>query len=160
MAHVPLYRELYGDAGFDPDSLRTWDDLQAMPRLGKDLVRTTAVNRRVAAGIRPADALRESTSGSTGQPLEIWTDTSKALIQSLKCVRFLRAWGYGPLHRTVQVWRDVQEPKSTRIQRAGLLRRDYVSIMGDVDDKIAAITRGPVDVLFASRSSLQTSPRS
>jgi phenylacetate-CoA ligase len=71
---VPSYRRRFQEAGFDPRSLRSLEDLRAIPVLtkaeireqGKELISETYRNR--------TDLRRKTTSGSTGVSLEVWVD--------------------------------------------------------------------------------------
>ncbi len=63
---VPYYRDLFGCLGFDPQSVRTTDDLVALPLLAKPDIRAN-VERLKADGHGPLS--RYNTGGSSGEPL-------------------------------------------------------------------------------------------
>ncbi|HZL85552.1 MAG TPA: phenylacetate--CoA ligase family protein [Candidatus Krumholzibacteria bacterium] len=69
----PFYRRRFGEAGFEPGDLRTWDDLRRLPILTKQDVRTEA-DALVARSHAGAPLLRKRTSGSTGVSLHVQVD--------------------------------------------------------------------------------------
>lgn len=153
--HVVMYREFYDSHRFNPSSISIYDDIERVPIITKEIIRSFPLEKRVDSRVSERDVLKESTSGSTGEPLEIWTDRTEGLIQSMKCIRFLREWGYSIFDNTVQIGRDVYEPKKSVMQKFGLFKRRYISVMDDIDNKINKIQRSRCDVLFSSRSSLE-----
>ncbi len=152
---VPMYREFYDSHRFNPFSIHSYQDIEDVPIITKDIIRSFPLETRVDSHIRERDVFKESTSGSTGEPLEIWSDRTDSIVQSMKCIRFLREWGYSAFDQTVQLWRDVHGSKKMAIQKLGLFNRQYVSFLNDVDTQIKEITRSRCDVLFSSRSSLE-----
>jgi phenylacetate-CoA ligase len=80
--HVPLYRRKFDDAGFNPASVRSLDDLQRVPFTVKDDMRSAYPYGMFAAPMR--DIVRvHSSSGTTGQitvvgytqgDIERWSD--------------------------------------------------------------------------------------
>ncbi len=154
-AHVPMYRELYESNGFCPSSIKEFSDIEQVPILTKGYVRSFPLQSRVIPQSLNAKVHRETTSGSTGEPTEIWTSPTDSLIQTLKGVRMLREWGYSPFDMTVQLWRQDVEPKASVLQRLGMFRRKLVSIMDEPDEKVRKIQESDCDVLIATRSSLE-----
>src|SRR3954468_20678147 len=54
--HVPYYRRLFGEAGFDPESVRDARDLRALPLLDKETVRAN-MKEFLAETISPREML-------------------------------------------------------------------------------------------------------
>ncbi|HEX8184221.1 MAG TPA: phenylacetate--CoA ligase family protein, partial [Blastocatellia bacterium] len=69
--HVPYYRRLFRDAGFDPESVRDLADLRALPLLDKEIVRAN-MKDFLAENISPGQMLYFTTGGSTGAPLAVY----------------------------------------------------------------------------------------
>lgn len=65
-AHVPYYRAMFREQGFDPATVRGVDDLRRLPFLTKAVIRanTEALKREQARGLA-----RFNTGGSSGEPL-------------------------------------------------------------------------------------------
>jgi phenylacetate-CoA ligase len=153
--NVPMYQELYDTHDFKPASVKRYEDIDTVPVLTKQFIRSHAVQDRIDKTRSGSNVLIETTSGSTGEPSEIWTDPTENFIQSLKAVRFLKEWGYSFSDNTVQLWRDDAEPKKSLVQKLGLLRRQFVSIIDPPDIMCEKIAANRCDVLYATRSSLE-----
>jgi phenylacetate-CoA ligase len=69
--HVPYYRRLFRDAGFDPERVRDVKDLRALPLLDKETVRAN-IKEFLAENIKPRQMLYFTTGGSTGTPLAVY----------------------------------------------------------------------------------------
>ena len=68
---VPLYRQLYDEAGFDPRAFRGLDDLEQVPVLTTERLKAAAPSEVVSRGVDPSRCQTVATSGSTGTPLRI-----------------------------------------------------------------------------------------
>ena len=75
---VPYYREWFARAGIDPGHIKGAADLDRLPVLDKDLVRTRP-SLFIAETPAAQRALPFTTSGSTGIPLEIRHDRRSLL---------------------------------------------------------------------------------
>ncbi len=62
--HVPYYRTLFRDIGFEPAAMRSLADLQQLPLLTKALIRANDLKSEVAGPLK-----RYNTGGSSGEPL-------------------------------------------------------------------------------------------
>jgi phenylacetate-CoA ligase len=67
--HCPYYHELFNKLGFKPDTIRTLSDLQCLPLLDKETVRSQG--DRLLADPLPGRTTRVSTSGTTGTALNL-----------------------------------------------------------------------------------------
>jgi phenylacetate-CoA ligase len=76
MAHVPYYRQRFAEAGVRPEALRTLDDLTRLPVTRKAELRDGPRDRTTADNLPAARRRRTVTSGSTGFPLEFFTDAA------------------------------------------------------------------------------------
>jgi phenylacetate-CoA ligase len=129
--HTAYYRDAFERVGMHPDRVRTLDDLRALPLLPRETAQRT-VDDRTAPW--PGVAVSKTTSGSTGQPLEVrfsaesrhWRDATR-----------WRGYGWGGYRmgdKAMHLW-GVPAIAPTRTQRAKLvidrrLRRDvYANCM-------------------------------
>ncbi len=62
--HVPYYRNLFKQTGFDPEAMTSLADLQRLPLLTKALIRDNDLKSEVAGPLK-----RYNTGGSSGEPL-------------------------------------------------------------------------------------------
>lgn len=65
---VPFYRDMFNEGGINPDSIKTMDDLSALPILDKQTVREN-VERIKPISLDKIPHIVEHTSGSTGSSL-------------------------------------------------------------------------------------------
>ncbi len=132
------YRRVMDQAGFHPEHLQTFADLARIPTLPRATAQST-VDERTASW--PAVAVTKTTSGSTGQPLEVrycaesrhWRDACR-----------WRGYGWGnyqPGDKALILW-GVPAIAPTRIMRVKLaidhkLRRDvYANCMVRSKEKL------------------------
>lgn len=151
---IPIYREFYDSHGFKPAQVQTYDDIEKVPIITRDVMQSYPIQKRIDPGAFNKKVYKERTSGSTGQPLEKWTDRTEGLIQTLKAIRFLREWGYSPFHSTIRLWGGAEEKKSI-IQKFGLFRRRDIEIVDQSAKATEEVLKSKCDVLYASRSSLE-----
>src|SRR6266571_4255440 len=69
--HVPYYRQLFQQVGFDPGSFRTLSDLRALPLLDKDTIRAR-LQDLLADNISHRQMLYFTTGGTMGKPLGLY----------------------------------------------------------------------------------------
>lgn len=100
--HVPYYRELFARTGFDSRAVRSREDLAALPRLTRDIVRDRYEDL-VSPELRGTNVCKQ-TSGTTGAPLRLaYCNTSEAWRQAVRLRAY--AWaGYHPGVRSVHYW--------------------------------------------------------
>ena len=98
---VPYYRDLFGRLGFDPRSVRTPEDLSALPLLGKAEIRANG-ERFKAAGHGPLT--RYNTGGSSGEPLIFYMGKGRKSHDVAAKWRATRWWGVDIGDRELVVW--------------------------------------------------------
>ncbi|MCD6141145.1 phenylacetate--CoA ligase family protein [Candidatus Bipolaricaulota bacterium] len=72
---VPVYRKKYREAGIHPDDIKGIEDIKKLPFITKDDFRKSFPDGIVHPSFDIKKAHLVSTSGSTGQPVSIYTDT-------------------------------------------------------------------------------------
>jgi phenylacetate-CoA ligase len=150
-----MYREFYDSHGITPSQVRYFEDIEEIPVITKDVIRSFPLNKRVDPDISEKLMHKVRTSGSTGEPLEIWNNRTESLIQTLKGIRFLREWGYSPLDSTIRLWGGDSETKKSVVQKYGLFKRTDLAILDQPDMAIREILKSRCDVLMGVRSSLE-----
>ena len=153
---IPMYREFYDSHGITPSQVRYFEDIEEVPVITKDIIRSFPIKKRVDPNISEKLVHKVTTSGSTGEPLEIWNNRTESLIQTLKGIRFLREWGYSPLDNTIRLWgEDSSETKKSVVQKYGLFKRKDLAILDQPDMAINEILKSGCDVLIGVRSSIE-----
>ena len=151
---IPMYRTFYDSHDFKPTQIQNYEDIKKVPIITRDIMQSFSLDQRIDAKISENNVRKSRTSGSTGQPLEIWFSKTESLIPTLKALRYLREWGYSPSYSTIRLWGG-SEPKESIVQRLGLFRRRDIEIVNQPDYAVDEILESRCDVLFGSRSSLE-----
>ncbi|MBX3158005.1 MAG: phenylacetate--CoA ligase family protein [Deltaproteobacteria bacterium] len=129
--HTEHYRRAFDAVGLEPEDIRTLDDLPRIPVLER-AVAQTSVEQRTASW--PAVAVSKTTSGSTGQPLEVRFSAESRHWRDATRWRGFGWGGYQMGDKAMHLW-GVPAVAPTRFQRAKLvvdrkLRRDvYANCM-------------------------------
>ncbi|MGE0867378.1 MAG: phenylacetate--CoA ligase family protein [Kofleriaceae bacterium] len=141
--HTAYYRKAFEQAGVHPDDIKTLDDVRRLPLLRRATAQTT-VNERTASW--PEVAVSKTTSGSTGQPLEVRFCTESRHWRDATRWRGYGWGGYAMGMKAMHLW-GVPAIQPTRYQRAKIavdrkLRRDvYVSCMVRSKDVLRDMVR-------------------
>ena len=152
---IPMYREFYESHGFQPLKIRNYEDIANVPIITKDIIRRYPIIKRIDNSLLKKDVHKERTSGSTGEPLEIWQERTESLIQSIKIIRALREWGYSPFFRTIRLWGGDDKLKQSILQKFGLFRKSDIAILGNSETAVNEVLKSKCDVIVAMRSSLE-----
>ncbi len=81
-----FYRESFANAGIDPASVRTLDDLARLPIVTKDDIRQRG-DDLISSRHRKQDLRRAKTGGSTGVSLEIYCDEPGVQLRTAAALR-------------------------------------------------------------------------
>ena len=98
-AHVPFYRELFGDAGVDPRRIRSTEDLARLPIVDKAALRRRSPDDVTASNLRARRRWKSVTSGSSGFPFEFYADPAAA-DETLGSYLFFLEWAGAALWQT------------------------------------------------------------
>jgi phenylacetate-CoA ligase len=137
-AHTAYYRRVWDAAGLHPEDVRSVADLHKLPLLDRATTQVT-VDERTATW--PGVAYSKTTSGSTGQPLEVRYSAESRHWRDATRWRGFGWAGYQMGDKAMHVW-GVPAVEPTRKQRWRLaldrkLRRDvYVNCMVRSPDKL------------------------
>ena len=127
-AGTPFYRKAFADAGFDPAVIAKPSDIQRLPFIDKDVLRSNLHDMcAVPPTTRGVDYV--STGGSSGQPLRFYIGAERSQIEYAHLVTSWERCGFD-LRTTQAVCRgQVFPPNSSgfRHQYDPLLRKHYYS---------------------------------
>jgi phenylacetate-CoA ligase len=129
--HTAHYQRAFDAAGCHPSDIRSLDDLRTFPVLDRATAQST-VEERTAAW--PRVAVAKTTSGSTGQPLEVRFSAESRYWRDATRWRGFGWGGYEMGHKAMHLW-GIPAVAPTGLARRKLLldrklRRDiYVSCM-------------------------------
>jgi phenylacetate-CoA ligase len=84
---IPVYRDKYKAAGFSPDDLRGYDDIQKIPVITKQELIAAFPDRCLHPAYRREDLFPTRSSGSSGQTLLIRVDYDAILTDTIQGIR-------------------------------------------------------------------------
>jgi phenylacetate-CoA ligase len=99
--HVPYYRELFREQGFDPGDLQSLADLARLPLLAKSDIRNNLERLKAE---RARGLMRFNTGGSSGEPLIFFLDRERASHDVAAKWRATRWWGLDIGDPEIVVW--------------------------------------------------------
>jgi phenylacetate-CoA ligase len=99
--HVPYYRDLFRERGFQPAALRSLKELQSLPFLTKPLIRANADRMKHA---HARGLARFNTGGSSGEPLVFFIGKERVSHDVAAKWRATRWWGVDIGDPEVVVW--------------------------------------------------------
>jgi phenylacetate-CoA ligase len=139
--HTAHYRSVFDEAGLAPGDIVTLADLATLPVLDRARAQDSVETRTAA---RPAVAYTKTTSGSTGQPLEVRFSAESRHGRDATRWRGFGWGGYQMGHKAIHIW-GVSAVPPKGLQRAKIavdrkLRRDtYVSCMVRSNENLHAM---------------------
>jgi phenylacetate-CoA ligase len=157
-AHVPYYRDLFAQTGFDASAVQSLADLQRLPFLTKPVIRanTEALKHAHASGLA-----RFNTGGSSGEPLVFFIGNKRVSHDVAAKWRATRWWGVDIGDPEIVVWGSpIELGKQDRIKswRDKLLRTHLLPAFemseAKLDQFIATIQSVKPRMLFGYPSAL------
>lgn len=120
--HVALYRSLWGASGIDCDGLRSAADFGRVPLLDKATLRAVRPEDRVDDRRRGKSVVKELSSGSSGEPLAVFSDRAAWLARHWAFLRALLVCGYRPGQRCLLLSsrRSAKWPAMARLTYASI----------------------------------------
>jgi phenylacetate-CoA ligase len=140
--NVPYYRARMRDLKLSPEDIRTQDDLVKLPLLSKDEVRKHLYFDIIQDGVSPADLVRVSTAGNSGEPLVCFVDSAQLEFRWAAELRGREWSGYrfGDPWVSLSHLPSTSEPLSMRgLFGAWLGRCEHVSIMSMTAQELSRI---------------------
>lgn len=137
--HVPYYRRVFQEIGFDPHRLRDIADLKNLPLLGKEEIRE---NWRDMCAQSARGLCRFNTGGSSGEPLVFYLDSERVSHDVAAKWRATRWWGVDIGDPEVVVWGSpVELSAQDRLRgwRDRLLRSHLISAFDISDERLGEL---------------------
>jgi phenylacetate-CoA ligase len=150
VTHInPFYKEKL--KGIPIDTIETVHDLKRIPFTTKDELRE-AFPQDISTGYTLKDCVHESTSGSTGDVLNIYHDLAAYDFYTALGMREYAWWGYTP--RYTMSYIRFENFKKTAFEYTGLLRRNHISVTSSVEKQLTLLLEQAPDIICGYPSSL------
>jgi phenylacetate-CoA ligase len=129
-ANTKFYRARLEACGLTPESIRSWEDLTAVPVLTKDDLRTHR-DRMVSGTVPRGKLVPKKTSGSTGVSLELFVDEDSLQWKRACALRHDRWTGWELGERIGALWGNPEYKKRWRgyVRNALLERYTYLDTL-------------------------------
>lgn len=150
--NVPMYRRLYREAGFHPEAFQSLEDLNRIPVLSKRQLLDTPPAERIAEGVDPARCQVVPTSGSSGEPLQVYLGSRDLIWQRAVAWRILFEHGFRWTDRTLEI-RMTPGPVYA-IQKFGIAPKDWISILDTPESWAKCLASRRHEVVVAGASTL------
>lgn len=132
--NVPYYNQLFTELKLKPTDFNTYHDLQKLPIINKEILRSNIKNGNlIAKNLNKKDYSYNSSSGSTGEPLQFLL-SKKA--DSMKKASAIRGWNWMGYNLGDKFIKVSQIPRSGRIKKLqDSIIRSYYLYIPQLDDR-------------------------
>lgn len=128
--HVPFYRELFDRERLRPEDIQTIEDLHKLPIINKHVIRDNLYLGFLSNNHSKKELQRVQTSGSTGEPFEVFAEKKQLEMRWAGTQRALEWTGYRFGDRQVRFWHKYLGMKPIEILKeridAFLTRRKFI----------------------------------
>ena len=156
--HVPYYRHLFADVEFEPEGLASLSELQQLPLLTKDIIRS---NLEALKTQNASHLAQFNTGGSTGEPLIFYISKERISHDVAAKWRATRWWGVDIGDPEIVVWGspiELSAQDKLRTVRDKLLRTKLLSAFEmsamQLDQFVSQIRASQPRMLFGYPSAL------
>lgn len=150
VTHInPFYKEKLKNININ--SIKTIHDLQKIPFTTKDELRD-AFPRDLSSGYTVENCVHESTSGSTGDVLNIYHNSEAFDYYTALGMREYVWWGYKPFYNVTYI--RFEHFEKTIFETIGLLKRKYIPVTLSAEKQLNMLLEQAPDVIFGYPSSL------
>ncbi len=140
--HVPFYRELFDRAAVRPEAIGTSEDLLKLPIINKGVIRDNLYLGLLSDNHSKKNLQRVRTSGSTGEPFEVFAEKKQLEMRWAGTQRALEWTGYRFGDRQVRLWHKYLGMKPVEIFKekldALLTRRKFIPAYEITDKNLFA----------------------
>lgn len=147
--NVPFYRRKYNSAGININRIRHLEDMKLLPVLTKEEVRQNFPGDMVRRGTNMGKCYRESTTGSTGQPLSFIVSPSGYAYYLAESARIYSMTGYRPWHRSCYL-----RLARMNLPKVSSSRQTHIASIQPVSELIKQLGKARPDLIDANASLL------
>jgi len=161
--NVPYYHKLFNSVKLKPDDIRRKEDLVKIPITTKKALQKLPITERIARGVDISNCIKGRTSGSTGEPLDVFFGRREL---SYRIAMQTRVYGLSFTNKKVSILD--REPFPTKgspakifgkvrkcLNHLGLWRRYYFSLFDDPRHLVLKLLEIKPDVIETYPSMLK-----
>jgi len=161
--NVLYYHKLFNSFKLKPGDIRTKEDLVKIPITNKKILQKLPISERVAKGVNISKCIKGRTSGSTGEPLDVFLSKREL---SYRIAMQTRAYGLNLTNKKVNILG--REPLPAKCSPAmifrkvrkclnylGLWRRYYFSLFEEPQELVAKLLEIKPDVIETQPSTMR-----
>ena len=152
--NVPMYRDLYREAGIRPRNIQSLSDLSKIPVIKRPALQKEAPERRVADGLAPGDLCSATTSGSTGRPLVVYGTRDEGRTTQAVHFRALLSMGFKPGDRLAFLGSPGTRTPGLH-ERLGLFRTEIIHPLQSLEDQLRQVEAFNPTILWFYPTALQ-----
>jgi phenylacetate-CoA ligase len=153
--NVQFYNEKFKKAGIKPDDIKSLQDLSKIPITSKSELRRVRPQRLVSSEFELGKLKVVRTSGSTGEPFQIYICGAEDDWRKAIYMRANISCGQRPRDRWVVITGPHHFHDTTNIQRRlGIFAQRCVSVFADVDQQVSFVMQQNPDILDGYSGSL------
>jgi len=153
--YVPFYHKKFKAAGIRPDDIKYLEDLRKLPLVRKSELRQVPLRQRVSLEFNVNKLKVIRTSGSTGEPFQIYISGAEDDWRKAIYMRANISCGQRPRDRWVVITGPHHFHDTTKIQRLlGIFAQRCISVFADVEEQVSFVLKENPDVLDGYSGSL------
>ena len=160
---VPYYYNLFNAVRLKPDDIKTKEDLVKIPITYKKILQKLPISERVAKGVDISKCMKCTTSGSTGEPLDVFLSKREL---SYRIAMQTRVYGLNLTDKKVNILdREPLPPQGSPatifgrlkkyLNRLGLWRRYYFSLFDEPCEMVSKLLEIKPNVIETHPSTLR-----
>lgn len=161
--HSPFYADLYKKAGVDNLDIQSFEDIEKLPVVTKQMLRDSAYDHILTVPLSD-DLNLHKTSGSSGVPFRVYQNKYEDYTAHVRVFSMLQDIGYKPWKRITMLTRyetddsfEVEQDLSLvgKLQRVfGLFQREIISVYEKPAEIIRKVEANPPYILWSTPSVL------
>lgn len=131
-----FYHDLYKEHNVSPSDFKKLEDIQKFPQTTKRHMLENYPDTIISNGYNHLNLIKASTSGSTGQNLNLVYDKRVYEFYMAATYRNLSALGYKPWHRLAYTRYEPFKIENTFYQKCGIVPRKWISVWKSTEEQL------------------------
>ncbi|MFO8078225.1 MAG: hypothetical protein R6U21_06265, partial [Thermoplasmatota archaeon] len=130
---VPMYHQLYKKAGIHPSDIKTISDIQQLPIISKEIIKSYKPADLISRSSNIYDLIKVSTSGTTGKSLSIYVNMYEIILGLFGYLRTIQEYGLNWRKNRLSIIGDfAPHTAETGYVQRGILPKTWKSIYNHI----------------------------